>query len=87
MKVEVFDDWASFVHTAAGALSYFAPVVFIPFIFYEIIEHMYRADEEKEASFLGDIVEYLFGLGAMALLAKSTNLEAMLFGGGVPQGV
>ncbi len=37
-------------------------------IFYEIIEHLLLAGKEKEANFLVDIVEYLFGLGAATLI-------------------
>ena len=68
MQVNVFDDKKSLGHTAAGALSLFIPFVFIIFIFYEIIEHLLLAGREKEANFLGDIVEYLFGLGAASLI-------------------
>jgi len=65
MKLEVFDDKLSLLHLLAGALSYFIPVIFILFIFYEIIEHVYKHKQEKEVNFLGDIVEFLFGLGAI----------------------
>ncbi|ADB58544.1 hypothetical protein [Archaeoglobus profundus] len=70
MKVEVFDDKRSFGHTVAGAVSFFMPIVFVIFIFYEIVEHIYKAGKEKPANFLGDIVEYLFGLGATALAVR-----------------
>jgi|Deesub1362B_J571_1020462.scaffolds.fasta_scaffold01205_8 hypothetical protein len=70
MILNVFDDKKSFGHTIAGAVSFFAPVVFIVFIFYEIIEHIYLAGKEKPANFLGDVVEYLFGLGAITLIVK-----------------
>jgi len=70
MKIEIFDDKSSFIHLACGILSYFFPVVFVIFIFYEIVEHIYKAGKEKEANFLGDIVEFLFGLGAIALVFR-----------------
>ena len=70
MMLDVFDEKKSFGHAVAGAISYFVPAVFIIFIFYEIIEHIYLAGKEKEANFLGDIAEYLFGLGPTALLMK-----------------
>jgi hypothetical protein len=70
MKLEVFDDKKSFGHTIAGVISFFLPVIFIIFIFYEVIEHIYLAGREKTANFLGDIVEYLFGLGATALFVR-----------------
>jgi len=71
MKLEVFDDKNSFIHLLCGILSYFWLFIFIIFIFYEIIEHIYKAGKEKEANFLGDIVEFLFGLGAVTLISKS----------------
>ena len=70
MKLEVFDDKKSFGHTIAGVISFFLPVIFIIFIFYEVIEHIYLAGREKTANFLGDIVEYLFGSGATALFVR-----------------
>ncbi len=68
MQINVFDDKKSLGHTIAGAISQFFPLVFVIFIFYEIIEHLLLAGKEKEANFLGDIVEYLFGLGAATLI-------------------
>jgi len=70
MMINVFDDKKSLGHTIAGAVSLFIPFVFVLFIFYEIIEHLLLAGKEKEANFLGDIVEYLFGLGATALAMR-----------------
>lgn len=77
MLINVFDDKKSFVHTIAGAVSYFYPIVFVFFIFYEVIEHIYLAGKEKEANFLGDIVEYLFGLGWAALSIKFLSINLM----------
>ncbi|RLI77981.1 hypothetical protein DRP05_08680 [Archaeoglobales archaeon] len=71
MMLNVFDDRkGTIAHTISGAISYFIPVIFIIFIFYEIIEHIYLAGKEKEANFLGDIVEYLFGLGLITLFMR-----------------
>jgi len=73
MKVEIFDDKSSLIHLACGVLSYFWLFIFIVFVFYEIIEHIYKHKKEKEANFLGDIVEFLFGLGAITLTLKALN--------------
>jgi len=74
VRLDVFDDKKSFGHTAAGAISYLIPIIFIIFIFYEIIEHIYLAGKEKEANFLGDIVEYLFGLGLSTITLRLMGL-------------
>jgi len=73
IRVEIFDDRNSLIHLACGALSYFWLFVFIVFIFYEIIEHIYKHRKEKEANFLGDIVEFLFGLGVVTLTVKALS--------------
>jgi len=73
MLLEVFDDKSSIVHLICGILSYFWLSVFVIFIFYEIVEHIYKHRQEKEANFLGDIVEFLFGLGAITLTLKALN--------------
>ena len=65
--IYAFDDKKSFVHTIAGGVTVFFPPFFIIFIFYEIIEHIYKHGKEETANFLGDIIEYLFGLGAVYL--------------------
>lgn len=70
MKIEVFDDKNSFVHLVCGVLSYFFIPFFVVFIFYEIIEHIYKYKKEKEANFLGDITEFLFGFSIIALIAR-----------------
>lgn len=71
MQIEIFDDKSSFVHFACGVLSYFFPFIFVIFIFYEIIE--YKIVNEKEANFLGDIVEFLIGLGITSLIMSSVK--------------
>jgi len=73
MKIEIFDDKNSLIHLVCGVLSYFWLFIFIVFVFYEIIEHIYKHKKEKEADFLGDIVEFLFGLGAITLTLKALN--------------
>ncbi len=70
MMINVFDDKRSLGHTIAGAVSLFIPFVFVFFIFYEIVEHLLLAGKEKEANFLGDIFEFLVGLGATALAVR-----------------
>lgn len=65
--IYAFDDKKSFIHTIAGGLTVFFPPFFIIFIFYEIIEHIYKHGKEETANFLGDIIEFLFGLGAVYL--------------------
>ncbi|MBE8539418.1 hypothetical protein [Geoglobus acetivorans] len=67
MMLDVFDDRLSLMHIVVGALSFFYQVFFVVFVFYEVVEHIYLAGREKEANFLGDFVEFLFGLGAAAL--------------------
>ncbi|RLI74769.1 hypothetical protein DRO97_05085 [Archaeoglobales archaeon] len=68
--LNVFDDKKSFGHTIAGIFTYFIPIVFVFFVFYEVIEHIYLAGKEKEANFLGDIVEFLFGLGLITITMR-----------------
>lgn len=63
MLVEVFDDRkGSVMHILAGGLTYFVHFVFVIFIAYEFIEHIYLKGKEKEANFLGDIFEFSFGV-------------------------
>jgi len=73
MKLEVFDNKYSFIHLLCGILSYFYPFIFVIFIFYEMIEFIYKKGKEKPQNFLGDVVEFLFGLGLITLLIKSLN--------------
>lgn len=70
MRIEVFDDRNSFVHLACGVISYFFIPLFVVFVFYEIIEHIYKYKKEKEANFFGDLVEFLFGFSMAALIAR-----------------
>jgi len=76
MKLEVFDDKHSLIHFLCGVLSYFWLSIFIIFIFYEIIEFIYKKGKEKPQNFLGDVAEFLFGLGLATLLMRS--LDTML---------
>ena len=73
MKLEVFDNKHSFIHFLCGILCYFWLSIFIIFIFYEIIEFIYKKGKEKPQNFLGDVVEFLFGLGLATLLMKSLD--------------
>ncbi|WP_456478119.1 hypothetical protein [Geoglobus ahangari] len=68
MMLNVFDDKLSLMHIVVGVLSFFNQIFFVIFVFYEIGEHIYLDGKEKEANFLGDFVEFLFGLGAVALI-------------------
>ena len=38
-----------------------------------MIEFIYKKGKEKPQNFLGDVVEFLFGLGLITLLIKSLN--------------
>jgi len=67
MKVELFDDKLNFVHLPVGFLTYFFPLFFIVFIFYELIEAAWKRKERKE-HLLGDFCEFCIGLAAANLL-------------------
>lgn len=63
MKVNVFDDVKGTIfHIIAGTLTGFLPVMFVVFVSYEYIEHIYLNGKEKEMNYLGDILEYSFGV-------------------------
>ncbi len=73
MMINVFDDRkGSVAHILAGGITRFIPVMFVIFIAYEFIEHIYLAGKEKEANFLGDILEYAFGTMLMAVFCEIT---------------
>ena len=69
MRVEVFDDKSSLIHFLLGlavALTNVKTAVLVCFIFYvifEIIEHFYKYPSETDSHFLGDIIEFMFGVG------------------------
>ncbi|MGP3667610.1 MAG: hypothetical protein ACKD6N_03540 [Candidatus Bathyarchaeota archaeon] len=62
MKVEVFDDVWSLIHTVLGVLTLIFPLIFVLFIFYEFIEFILKRPKEKFEFFIGDILEYSLGL-------------------------
>jgi len=62
VKVEIFDDYKSWVHTAVGALAYFFPLLFIVFAVYELAEWKVKKDRVA-----GDFVEFLTGCGGVAV--------------------
>jgi len=65
MKIEIFDDKFSIGHFVLGALTPLYPKVFLIFLFYEMIEfiykHKFKKKREKVANFLGDLTEYFWG--------------------------
>jgi len=69
MRVEVFDNKFSLIHFLLGlaiALANIKTVVLVCFIFYivfEIMEHFYKYPKETHEHFLGDIIEFVFGVG------------------------
>ena len=78
MNVEILDDKFSFGHIALGALTYFAHWLFIVFLFYEIIEFIWKYGhdkKEKPANFIGDLMEYFLGLGMIQILIWSIHLS------------
>ena len=66
MRVEVWDDKFSIGHTILGAIAYFLPVVWAIFLAYEVIEFAYKRRRRKEppANFIGDLLEFAFGMAA-----------------------
>ncbi len=72
MEIEVFDDKVSVLHFIAGLFTCVYPVIFILFLFYELIEFMYRYRKrrgERVKKFIGDLVEYLLGLSMFSLVS------------------
>lgn len=80
MLVEVFDDRkGSVMHILAGGLTYFVHFVFVIFIAYELIEHIYLRGREREANFLGDVFEFSFGIMLMSVLDKAICFGFLVF--------
>jgi len=81
MRVEVFDDAKGLIaHLLMGGVTSLIPIFFVVFIAYEYIEYIYLAGKEKEANFLGDILEFSFGVMLMTILVGSLNcLGAVVF--------
>jgi len=61
MKIVLFDDPKSLLHTILGVFTPLLPKLFIAFLMYEVIETLYK-EEEKKGEFLGDLIEYLMGI-------------------------
>jgi len=66
------DDVHSIAHVILGILSYFFPIIFIIFIFYEVAEFMYkqRRGEERPQNLMGDVLEFCLGVSAASLSAR-----------------
>ena len=73
MRVEVFDDWKSFIHLLLGASSLFLPWVMAIFLGYEVVEFCYKRKgrREKIGEFIGDFIEFLVGAGIAGLALLS----------------
>jgi len=74
MEVSVFDDKKSLAHfflgSLAAALQEWKYVIFIIFLFYELIEFMLKSPKEKAEHFVGDLMEFSFGTAFITLLWK-----------------
>mgnify|MGYP000052902832 CR=1 FL=1 len=72
MKIEVFDDYPSIGHFLLGACSLFLPQIFYIFFAYELIEFCFKKKRklEKARDFIGDLFEYLFGVGIVSLVFR-----------------
>lgn len=69
MMVNVFDDRkGSVAHILAGGITWYLPVTFVVFVAYEFVEHIYLRGKEREANFLGDILEFSFGIMLVTVL-------------------
>jgi len=70
LKAEVFDDRLSLVHPVFGFLTFFFRPLFFVFVGYELVEFAYRYRKRGEgpAEFVGDLLEFMVGLGLACLL-------------------
>jgi len=69
MNVKIFDDKWSIGHILIAFLTLINMKFFVIFIGYEVIEFCYKRNRgETVEHFIGDIFEYLGGLGLMWLL-------------------
>ncbi|MEM2612335.1 MAG: hypothetical protein QXJ45_06915 [Thermoproteota archaeon] len=69
MKIEIFDDFYSIFHIVFGAITIlFGLWVFVIFISYQVIEYCMKRGKDE---IVGDMVEYVFGSGVMALCSIS----------------
>jgi len=75
MKVEMFDDRFSVIHLIYGIAIGFtdsktiALVCFVLYTIFQLIEHMYKYNKEPSENFIGDIIEFVFGIGVGYLLS------------------
>jgi hypothetical protein len=78
MKVEVFDDWKSVLHSVVGGLSYFFPILAVIFVTYQIVERFIKHENLEHT--VGDILE--FGFGYMVVgVCTSLGEWVMRYGG------
>lgn len=66
-EVVLFDDWFSIGHFILGFLTFFSSKFAWIFIFYELIEFLYKK-EEKAKNFVGDLIEFFLGIAFGCLL-------------------
>jgi len=74
MKIEVFDDWYSIGHLIVGVFSYFFVPIFVVFLFYELVEKMFKERKEKVSTFLGDLCEFFIGVAATHFVLTTINI-------------
>lgn len=65
MKIEVLDDWKSFIHIVLGMSSPWMPFILPIYIIYQLVTAL--AKNEDREHLLGDIFEYLAGAGASSI--------------------
>lgn len=65
MKVEILDDWKSFIHIVLGMSSPWMPFILPIYIIYQLVTAL--AKNEKREHLLGDILEYLAGAGVSSI--------------------
>ena len=71
MKVNVFDDWYSIGHLILGFFTLVIPLAFIVFLLYELVEFCLKYPHEKASNFVGDIFEFVLGLGFGYLVIRT----------------
>lgn len=70
MKVVIYDDYNSVVHTILGALTMLLGVwVYILFSLYELTEFMMKHNEKVE-HFIGDMIEYCIGVSIVSIVMR-----------------
>ena len=71
MKIHVFDDWFSVGHLILGFLALITPLAFTIFLLYELVEFCLKYPHEKASNFVGDIFEFILGLGFAYLIVRT----------------